>query len=400
MAVPKRDIGDHRGTLTRVIVSPAFWEFWFCDLITSNYLGKSLMSTAFIQQVITLTNQERAKLGLRALVPDSRLINAAQAHSEDMALNDYFEHISPNGSDPNSRAAAFGFPGGVGENIGAGSVSPADVVAGWMDSPLHRANILNPNYQSIGVGYFFLANDTGSENYNRYWVQKFGWAPGNNVIPNLDGGGGTNDPGAGDPGSGNTSGNIVGTEGNDVLTGSNGNDTLSGRGGNDFLHGRQGNDQLFGEAGNDTLRGGKGIDRVDGGDGNDAVYGDRDNDTVIGGNGDDLLYGGKDNDSLLGEAGNDTLAGDLGQDTLIGGPGMDTYILGSDTFDIVFYDDAEDFMKLPSGLTFADLVISQGLDQYVQDGQIETLLTNRNTGQLLAVLPGVAASVIGPEDFV
>ncbi|WP_448562972.1 CAP domain-containing protein [Trichothermofontia sp.] len=357
------------------------------------------MSTAFIQQVIALTNQERAKLGLRPLVPDSRLINAAEAHSEDMALNDYFSHISLNGADEDSRAAAFGFPGGVGENIGVGYVSPADVVAGWMDSPGHRANILNPNYQSIGIGYFFLANDTGNVNYKHYWVQKFGLAPGNNVIPNL-GDGGTNDPGAGDPGSGNTSGNIVGTEGNDVLTGSNGNDTLSGRGGNDFLHGRQGNDQLFGEAGNDTLRGGKGSDRVDGGDGNDSLYGDRDNDTVIGGNGDDLLYGGKDNDLLLGEAGNDTLVGDLGQDTLIGGPGSDVYVLGSDTFDIVFYDDLEDFIKLPSGLTFADLTISQGLDQYVQDGQIETLLTNRNTGQLLAVLPSVEASVIEPEDFI
>ncbi|UZQ54321.1 CAP domain-containing protein [Trichothermofontia sichuanensis B231] len=185
------------------------------------------LSTAFIQQVIALTNQERAKLGLRALVPDSRLINAAQAHSADMAFQDYFNHTGLNGATPTSRAAAFGFPGGVGENIGAGSVSPADVVTGWMNSPGHRANILNPNYQSIGVGYFFLANDTGNVNYRHYWVQKFGLTSGNNVIPNLTDAGGTNDPGAGDPGSGNTSGNIVGTDGNDVLTGSNGNDTLS-----------------------------------------------------------------------------------------------------------------------------------------------------------------------------
>lgn len=383
------------------------------------------MSTAFITQVINLTNQERAKAGLSALVPDSRLINAAEAHSEDMALKDYFSHTGLDGSTFSSRAAAFGFSGAAAENIGAGYTTPEAVVNGWMNSPNHRRNILNPSLQSIGVGYFFLANDTGNVNYKHYWVQVFGRTAGNNIIPN----GSTTDSGsnAGNTDSGNTnagntdsgtnsgntnsgntnsdntdSGNagVVGTEGNDELIGTSGNDTLSGRGGNDWLHGRQGNDRLLGEAGNDTIRGGKGDDFLSGGDGDDWLYGDRENDTVIGGNGDDTLYGGKGNDSLVGDAGNDVLAGDLGRDTLIGGPGRDIYVLGGDTFDVVFYNDREDFMKLPTGLTFSDLIIRQGFDEFVQDNQIETLITNRNTGQLIAVLPGVEASLIGPEDFI
>lgn len=42
-----------------------------------------------------------------------------------------------------------------------------------MNSPGHRTNILNPEYQEIGVGYYFLANDTGSVNYKHYWTQVF-----------------------------------------------------------------------------------------------------------------------------------------------------------------------------------------------------------------------------------
>lgn len=385
------------------------------------------MSTAFIEPVIALTNQERARAGVGPLVPDSRLIKAAEAHSEDMALRDYFSHTGLDGSTAVSRAAAFGFTGVGAENIAAGQPSPEQVVAGWMNSPNHRRNILDPNLQSIGVGYFFLANDTGSVNYNHYWVQVFGRTAGNNIIPNGSGSSGGGNTSNNDSGnntgnnsgnnagnnSGNNTGNehsagedlgdvtntVMGTDANDTLMGSSANDMILGRSGHDFVQGRQGNDLLSGETGNDTVRGGKGLDRVSGGDGNDWLYGDREHDMVIGGNGDDILYGGKDNDSLVGDAGDDSLVGDLGRDTLIGGAGRDTYFLAGDTFDVVFYDDGEDYLRLPIGLTFSDLIIRQGSDEFVQDGQIETLLTDRNTGQLIAVLPGIEASLIGPEDF-
>lgn len=62
----------------------------------------------------------------------------------------------------------------MGENIAAGYSTPEAVVEGWKNSSGHRANLLNPNFTELGVGYYYLANDTGSVNYNRYWTQVFG----------------------------------------------------------------------------------------------------------------------------------------------------------------------------------------------------------------------------------
>ena len=63
---------------------------------------------------------------------------------------------------------------GAGENIAAGYASPEDVMDGWMNSQGHRANILNCAFRDIGVGYVYLANDTGQVNYRHYWTQDFG----------------------------------------------------------------------------------------------------------------------------------------------------------------------------------------------------------------------------------
>ncbi|MDJ0690009.1 MAG: CAP domain-containing protein [Xenococcaceae cyanobacterium MO_188.B32] len=60
------------------------------------------------------------------------------------------------------------------ENIAAGYQTPEAVVEAWMGSAGHRANILNPDLTEIGVGYEYLANDTGSVNYNSYWTTTFG----------------------------------------------------------------------------------------------------------------------------------------------------------------------------------------------------------------------------------
>lgn len=74
-----------------------------------------------------------------------------------------------------SRAQEQGYPSSlVAENIGAGYTTPEEVVQGWINSQGHRANLLNPDYTEIGIGYFYLANDTGVENWNHYWTQVFG----------------------------------------------------------------------------------------------------------------------------------------------------------------------------------------------------------------------------------
>lgn len=121
------------------------------------------------QQVLDLTNAERAKAGCSALRLDQTLNRVADGHSEDMAARDYFSHNDPEGNGPGVRIDAAGYQGrGWGENIAAGYRSAAAVVEGWMNSDGHRRNILNCNFNELGVGYA----EGGS--YGVYWTQVFG----------------------------------------------------------------------------------------------------------------------------------------------------------------------------------------------------------------------------------
>jgi uncharacterized protein YkwD len=134
-------------------------------------------TNSYIQQVLNLTNVERTKSGLQPLRLNDKLNQSAQAHSQDMAIADYFSHTGANGSNAGDRAASAGYYySSLGENIAAGYITPQEVVQGWMNSPGHRANIMNAGYQELGVGYYYLANDTGNVNYNYYWTQEFGTA--------------------------------------------------------------------------------------------------------------------------------------------------------------------------------------------------------------------------------
>jgi uncharacterized protein YkwD len=128
----------------------------------------------FEQQVVVLTNQARISNGCNPVTVDYRLQAAAEGHSQDMAVRDYFDHISPDGTSPWDRIRAQGYSYSLaGENVAAGYSSPESVVAGWMASAGHRANILNCGFVHIGVGYYFLRHDTGNVNYNHYWTQVF-----------------------------------------------------------------------------------------------------------------------------------------------------------------------------------------------------------------------------------
>ena len=132
-------------------------------------------SNSFEQRVFELTNQERLNAGLLALTYNYQLEVAAESHSQDMALQDYFDHNGLDGSSPFDRIEATGYNySWAAENIAAGQTTPEQVVNGWMNSPGHRANILNTNLTEIGVGYYYLGNDTGNENFNHYWTQNFG----------------------------------------------------------------------------------------------------------------------------------------------------------------------------------------------------------------------------------
>lgn len=131
------------------------------------------------EMVTFLTNQERASAGLPPLKANPLLDQAATSHSLAMAVADFFDHINPfTGTDPGDRVleAGYGFSG-VAENIAEGPGTADEVVQGWMNSPGHRANILDPSYREIGTGYVFDGADTvpcGDLPCQHYWTQKFG----------------------------------------------------------------------------------------------------------------------------------------------------------------------------------------------------------------------------------
>ncbi|MEU6383651.1 CAP domain-containing protein [Streptomyces bauhiniae] len=121
-----------------------------------------------VARVVELVNAERAKVGCSPVKLNSTLTKAAQDHSADMAAHNTMSHTGSDGSDPGSRITAAGYRwSAYGENVAYGYATPEQVMAGWMDSPGHRENILNCSYQEIGVG---LAQP-GS-----YWTQDFGTA--------------------------------------------------------------------------------------------------------------------------------------------------------------------------------------------------------------------------------
>lgn len=124
------------------------------------------------QRVIELTNAERAKEKLPPLKLQANLRTAARWLAQDFAENRYFDHTDRQGRSIDPRLPDFGYKEyrALGENIAAGQNTAEAVVAGWMRSPGHRANILNRSFREIGVG---TAAQKKSR-YRRYWVQDFG----------------------------------------------------------------------------------------------------------------------------------------------------------------------------------------------------------------------------------
>ncbi|WEK60331.1 MAG: FG-GAP-like repeat-containing protein [Candidatus Microbacterium colombiense] len=116
-------------------------------------------------EVFALTNAQRQKAGVPALVSDAALDAAAAEWARQLAASCTFEHSSS--SWRSTRVAGYGWVA-TGENIAAGQKDAAAAMAGWMASSGHRANILDKRYTGLGVGYA-----TGSC-YRTYWVQIFG----------------------------------------------------------------------------------------------------------------------------------------------------------------------------------------------------------------------------------
>ena len=244
--------------------------------------------------MLELINAERAKAGAPPLRLERHLNQSAEDHSEWMLATDRFSHTGAGGSSATQRMkdAGFDFSGTwrSAENIavqterGASGIRDdvADLHQSLMNSPGHRANLLDPSLKYIGIGIELGGFDYGSGDYRSVIVTQNFAATGGTV--RLDGAASEND-------------RLTGTADVDLLAGGTGNDLLAGRGGNDTLLGGSGQDILRGGSGADVLRGGSGADRLSGGAGRD------------------LVDGGAGRDILWGRAGADTFVFDRGAGT-------------------------------------------------------------------------------------
>ncbi len=136
-------------------------------------VAPTLPSNDVISRVIQLTTMERQKAGLASLANQASLQQAAAAYASVLASSGCFAHTCGPVPAFTRRAENAGYAGwtALAENLAAGQRTAEDVVAAWMSSPGHRANILNASLREIGAGEV-----TGGPMGN-YWVQLFGARP-------------------------------------------------------------------------------------------------------------------------------------------------------------------------------------------------------------------------------
>jgi uncharacterized protein YkwD len=165
-----------RGTVPRLLTPAILFTVALvsgCAASTGRVGVPPAGSTPEAIQVLKLVNEARdtarrcGSQGFDAAGPlslEPRLARAAQLHSKDMFDNDTMSHTGSDGSDLRERANRQGYSwSALGENVAMGYTSPESVVAGWLSSPGHCANIMNPNFSELGVGL-----------EGTYWTQLFG----------------------------------------------------------------------------------------------------------------------------------------------------------------------------------------------------------------------------------
>ncbi|NWF64707.1 MAG: hypothetical protein HXY38_10410 [Chloroflexi bacterium] len=131
---------------------------------------KYSQNSGYVQQIISLINQERANAGLPALTVDPILSNAAQFHAAEMACAGKISHTGSDGSSAHARIVAFGYAPSYAEEIIYGGGGPQAAVTWWMNDPIHRDAILSAKSTQMGVGYAYYSNGS----YGDYFVVDFG----------------------------------------------------------------------------------------------------------------------------------------------------------------------------------------------------------------------------------
>jgi uncharacterized protein YkwD len=123
------------------------------------------------EEIVVRTNAERQQLGLPPLARNAALMNAAQLQADQMAALNTMAHDLPGAAypSPSSRLDAVGYRmSASGENVAEGYPTPAAVVAGWMTSPGHRANIVSTKFNEMGAGM------ATAKNGRKFYAQVFG----------------------------------------------------------------------------------------------------------------------------------------------------------------------------------------------------------------------------------
>lgn len=134
--------------------------------VTDPGTGSETTISAYAQEVIRLVNIERQNEGLAPLKADELVSQAAYKRAQEIKTT--FDHTRPDGTSCFTVLKEYGISyRAAGENIAKGSPTPERVVDGWMNSAGHRANILNENFTTIGVGYY--VDSTGTA----HWAQLF-----------------------------------------------------------------------------------------------------------------------------------------------------------------------------------------------------------------------------------
>ncbi len=117
-------------------------------------------------EVLKIANKERAGMGLAPLSVTAALQTSNEVRAKE--IFNYYSHTRPDGSSCFTALQGISY-NTAGENIAAGYTTPKEVMTGWMNSPGHKANILNGRYTHMGVGYYY----NGSGQYGHYWTQMF-----------------------------------------------------------------------------------------------------------------------------------------------------------------------------------------------------------------------------------
>jgi uncharacterized protein YkwD len=161
-AVRKRTANHHRKSHD---YGKAYWPYLpmiaivSLGIVLNSWMGSihhqvlSYATNVSIQSLLDETNAQRTSNTLSSLHLNSALNQAAQAKAADMAANNYWAHTSPTGKTPWTFIAASGYSySTAGENLAYGFTTSSETISGWMNSPGHRANILNGSYADVGFG--------------------------------------------------------------------------------------------------------------------------------------------------------------------------------------------------------------------------------------------------------